>query len=136
MSRYRLKQPPTAVGEHLHPSSTEPRGSTNLDHPIFCLRHLANLDECERFEQIAFVKTLRDLARQTWQELLVRHKHKGGCESIPVSQLSGVRLPKLAVDRGSVTVFRFQAKKAMIGVREGALFRVIHLDRDFTAYDH
>ncbi|HEY4393968.1 MAG TPA: hypothetical protein VGP64_07900 [Polyangia bacterium] len=131
-----LKPPKAQGGQLLQAPTTEGAGNTNAMHPTFCLRDLWNLDACETSEQAALAKKMRTLAQQTWSELHSRGCHKGGCEPIPVKQLKGVKLPPLPQGVESVLVFRFDGNKPMLGLRQGSTFRVFHLDRDFTAYDH
>lgn len=104
---------------------------------MFCLKDLVNLEACQRDEQAAFATTLRDLAKQTWQGLQGRGRHKGGSELIPIRQLSGVPLPQdVSSVHSDVLVFRFDGMKAMLGVRKDAVYRVLYLDRNFTTYGH
>jgi hypothetical protein len=131
-----LKAPKAQRGTLLQAPVTEGAGNTNAMHPVFCLRDLWNLEACEMSEQAALAKKMRLLAQQTWNELYSRGSHKGGCEPIPVRQLKGVKLPTLPQGAESVLAFRFDGKKPMLGIRHGSTFRVFHLDRDYTAYDH
>lgn len=132
----RLKPPNAKSGAFLHAPSTEGAGATNKQHPVFCVRDLANLHSCEHEELAAFTKTLHKLAQQSWQDLYQRGKHKGGYETISVGQLKGVNLTMIPAGCESVLSFRFDGMKPMLGLRQGATLRILHLDRDFTAYDH
>ena len=102
---------------------------------MFCLQYVGNLKSCQKDEQAALVLKLHDLSQLTWQQILAAHRHGLGCEKILMTSVK-VSLPAIARKEPHVLAFRFSGKKPMLGLRSGAVFRILHVDRDFTAYNH
>jgi hypothetical protein len=130
-----VRRPPARGGPNIPPPATNSQGSTNLEYPVFCLRYLGNLPACEQGEKAAFIETLRTLAQMTWQQIMQARKQGLGHEKIPLKQIKA-SLPAFAKEEEFLLSFRFCGKAPMLGLREGATLRILHLDRDFTAYDH
>ena len=136
MGKNKFKPPEAKGGEHFRTPSTNTAGSTNKLHPTFCLKDLGNFAGCEAEDYSALAKTMRELSQQTWQQLQGRERHKGGFEQITVKQLRGVSLPQDVKDIGYVLAIRYSGMKPMLCSRHEQLLRILHLDRDFTAYNH
>lgn len=121
----------TSVSEPLIRSHDE-------DHPIFSLQFMVDrycVSECDKNERSAFVLTLRALSKQTWRDLKMRGRHKGGFEKIPCDQMN-FSVPTYFGKDSDCLVFRFSGMKSMIGFRKGNVYHIIALDRNFTAYRH
>jgi hypothetical protein len=106
--------------------------------PIFSLQYLRGdycLTMCERVDRAAFAIKMHRLSQLTWSEIQSQHKHSLGYERIARNAIkSGI--PAHIKPDVNFLAFRFSGKKPMVGYREGAIFYVIWLDRDFTLYDH
>jgi hypothetical protein len=132
----KVKGKPPKGGKNIKPPNIPV--STDSLVPTFCLEHLQSdycLMRCEKDEKTAFADTLYKLSRSTWGQLLQRHKHKGGYEKIPQRAIRAA-IPPIVSPDSNIYVFRFHELKPMVGIREGSLFRILWLDRDFTLYDH
>jgi hypothetical protein len=131
-----LKRPKAEAGKHLKAPSTDATGSSNHETPVFCLKDLSNFSRCPTEDQEVLAKHLHTLCQKTWQELLLATHRHGGVSPLPIKKLKGVKIPPDLADHTDVCKSRYQARKAMIGIRVGRVFRLLHLDHNFTAYDH
>ena len=71
----------------------------------------------------------------TWAQIRASDRHASGYEQIARSSIRGAIPPDITEDV-SFIAFRFCAKAPMVGYRDGAVFHVIWLDRDFSLYRH
>lgn len=132
----KIKQQPAKASTHVKQPGTSSQGSTNQQFPVFCLRFLSNFKHCTSEDHAALASTLHGLGQLTWQQIQCSDRDKSGHEQIPVDRLTGVVLTPFASDQPHVLAFRYKGKAPMLGIREGEVLRILHLDRDFTAYRH
>jgi hypothetical protein len=108
--------------------------------PVFSLCYLQAgrycLSSCERYDKAAFADKLHRLSQLTWGQIKSQHHHKLGYERIPRKQIRAGIPRHITDDVDSFMVFRFSGMKAMAGYRDGDIFYVLWLDRDFSLYDH
>ncbi|MEB3206442.1 MAG: hypothetical protein VKK59_03725 [Vampirovibrionales bacterium] len=134
----RLKKPIFETGKHIRASESS-SGLPQLDYPVFCFKHLDQdeygIKKCDKNELALIIKCLERLSKLTWVEIQLAGVKGMGSEVIPKDQL-GKQLPRHFTGDVTTIRIRFGNKKAMIGVRDGALFHVLFLDPKFTLYDH
>lgn len=119
-------------------SSPHVSGSTNQARPIFSLVHMQNgyaLDGCNQKEKAAFADTLYRLSRLTWREIQTAPRHGLGSEPITRTAIKA-GIPAVITINVPIIALRWYGKAPMVGFRDGAVFHVVWLDRDFTLYDH
>lgn len=120
------------------PRVTRP-GGTDDETPVFDFCHLGGrycLTECNQQQQAAFVLTLHRLSKLTWGDITRTQRHGLGSEKFPVKRLKATLPASFTPDVEHLLVIRFDGKAPMLGHRDGRVFTVLILDRDFTAYDH
>lgn len=106
--------------------------------PIFSLQYLRGdycLTRCEGDDRAAFAIKMHRLSQLTWSEIQSQGKHKLGYERIARNAIKTGIPPHIKPDVNFLA-FRFSGMKAMVGYREGSIFYIVWLDRDFTLYDH
>jgi hypothetical protein len=106
--------------------------------PLFSLRYMNkdySLAKCTKDEKAAFADTLYKLSQLTWSQINACPRHGSGYEKIARSSI-GAPIPSHLKDDVNFIAFRFFGKAPMVGYRDGAVFYVIWLDRDFTLYPH
>jgi hypothetical protein len=106
--------------------------------PLFSLRYMNkdySLAKCTKDEKAAFADTLYKLSQLTWSQINACPRHGSGSEKIARSSI-GAPIPSHLKDDVNFIAFRFFGKAPMVGYRDGAVFYVIWLDRDFTLYPH
>ena len=106
--------------------------------PLFSLRYMNkdySLSQCTKDEKAAFADTLYKLNQLTWSEINACPRHGLGYEKIARSSIRAP-IPSHLKDDVNFIAFRFFGKAPMVGYRDGAVFYVIWLDRDFTLYPH
>ena len=106
--------------------------------PVFCLHYLKGdycLSKCDKDEKATLSDTLHQLCRLTWGQIAVASRKGVGYEIISRKALK-TGLPPHISDDVNLLAFRFCGNKPMIGYREGRIFHILFLDRDFTLYDH
>jgi hypothetical protein len=94
-----------------------------------------SLKNCADKEKSALVEKLSELSQLSWNDLYKAPRHGLGCEIIKQNSMN-VPIPEMLKDDRKLLAFRFDAKKPMVGFREGNIFFIIWVDRDFTLYDH
>ena len=106
--------------------------------PLFSLRYMNkdySLSQCTKDEKAAFADTLYKLNQLTWSQINACPRHGLGYEKIARSSIRAP-IPSHLKDDVNFIAFRFFGKAPMVGYRDGAVFYVIWLDRDFTLYPH
>lgn len=115
--------------------------STDGQSPVFCLRHLNRKFDLKESgltleAKAAFADRLQTLSSLTWSEIKRSDHHKMGTEKIPVDQMK-LSLPSNFEGEPDLTVFRYFGKKPMAGIRVGATFHILAIEREFgELYDH
>jgi hypothetical protein len=72
----------------------------------------------------------------TWGEIQRSYRHGGGSEIIPRYRFGKRSFPPEVTEDVNILAVRFHGNAPMVGYRIDRLFTVLHLDRDFTLYDH
>lgn len=113
--------------------------STQQEHPIFSLQYLDkndySLGACTKEEKAAFADTLVRLSQLTWAEITQSPRHGLGYEKIARNSIHAP-IPAHITEDITFIAFRFYGKAPMVGYREGAIFHILWIDRDFTLYHH
>ena len=125
----------TRIVSHDAPSD----GSTNNDRPIFSLEYLRGrycLSQCTSEEKAAFADAIHRRSQMTWGEIQRAPRHGLGSEIIARESLRVQDFPADCTEDIPILAIRFQGTKPMVGYRRGRLFVVLHLDRDYSLYDH
>lgn len=118
----------------------EPK-STDGESPVFCLKHIdAKFDlkasDLTKDAKAAFAEQLQSLASMTWAEIKRSPRHAFGTEKMPVGKLS-ITLSGAYADLEHVLVFRYSGKLPMVGHRNGHIFHIFAIEREFgELYDH
>ena len=113
----------------------------NYNYPIFCFKHLHkdyHLDKCISQEKQSFIEQIIYISQFSWQTLQSSPRHGIGCEKININSLKS-ELPnsiKFTEDINHLLAFRFYNKMPFIGYRNGFIFHVIFIDREFKLYKH
>lgn len=106
---------------------------------MFCLQHCRckgySLPDCERDERAAFASTLDRLSQLTWNQIRNAPRHGSGSEKIARGAIRAAIPPSVKED-ASLLALRFDGMKPMVGYKDGRVFHILWLDRDFTLYDH
>lgn len=106
--------------------------------PLFSLRYINkdySISKCTKDEKSALVDTLHQLSQLTWNQITSSPRHGLGYEKIDRSAISS-SIPSHLKDDVNFIAFRFCGMAPMVGYRDGAIFYIIWLDRDFTLYPH
>ncbi len=106
--------------------------------PYFSLQYLNSkfcLSLCDTKEKAAFADTLRKLSRLPWSQLKQQPRHGLGYEKVAKNSINS-GIPSHIKDDVHFIAFRFAGNKAMVGYRDGHVFHIIWLDRNFKLYKH
>ncbi|CAQ02530.1 hypothetical protein CMS2450 [Clavibacter sepedonicus] len=118
----------------------EPK-NTDGSHPVFCLKHLHrdfDLKESAMTKEAkaAFAESLQSLSGLTWKDLRRAPKHGLGFEKLPTTKLR-MTMPDAFSESSEVFVFRYSGKLPMAGVRAGATFHILAIERQYgDLYNH
>ncbi|TAF08650.1 MAG: hypothetical protein EAZ77_06805 [Nostocales cyanobacterium] len=137
-SKKRFKQPPKNKDTKLGVPSDKLSIPAEQQPPIFSLRYLDSeycLTKCDKDDQAAFALKLLRLSKLTWSQIQSQDRHKLGYEKISRDAIKAP-IPNFITEDVNFIAFRFSGMKPMVGYRDGAIFYVIWLDRNFTLYDH
>lgn len=138
-NRSKLKRPAVASEQLLTASLSHRVGSSQNEHPVFCLEFLRPaycLSKCDVKEKAALADTLHELSRLTWSQIQAAPRHGKGCEKIDRASIKGDSIPLHITDDTHLLAFRFFGKAPMVGYRTDRIFHLVWLDRDFTLYSH
>jgi hypothetical protein len=137
-SKKKIKQPQKDRGNKLVTPDDKQETSPEKAPPVFSLRYLEGeycITKCEKDDQAAFALKLLRLSKLTWSQIQSQDRHKLGYEKIARDAIKEP-IPKFITEDVNFIAFRFSGMKPMVGYRDGAIFYVIWLDRNFTLYDH
>lgn len=112
--------------------------SSDAVNPIFSLRHLDknfSLTKCTKEEKAAFADTLYKLSQLSWQELRQAPRHGLSYERISINAIRGAIPSHIAKEVGFIA-FRFYGKAPIVGYRDGEIFHIVWVDREFKLYAH
>lgn len=137
-SKKRIKPVPIENRKPFLSPPIKNEGSSNQFTPLFSLRFQKGycLTDCEKNEKVAFAEKLYELSRKTWNEIINSNRHGGGCEKIKREAIKSSLPQQITEDVKFFLAIRFDGLKPMVGYREGVIFHILWLDRDFTLYDH
>jgi hypothetical protein len=112
-----------------------------INYPIFCFKHLHRefgIDKCNEAEKKALMEHIIRLGALTWTQIQLAPRHGVGSEKIALHSIKA-GLPSsypVTDDIHNLLALRFDGLKAMIGLRNGFIFHVFYIDRDFSLYSH
>lgn len=132
-----IKKRPSQKGEHIkaHEASNI---SPEQQPPIFSLHHMCRgycISDCTNEEKVAFANKIHRLSQCTWMQLKQSDRHGLGYEIINRNSIRA-SIPRHITEDVNIIAFRFCDKAPMVGYREGAIFHIIWLDRNFSIYPH
>jgi hypothetical protein len=110
-----------------------------IDYPVFCFKHLHkdyHLNKCDDSEKKCLIDQLILLSSYTWNKLQLSPRHGIGSEKIQINSIRPELPLSFTEDVKNLLAFRFDGKKAFVGFRNGFLFHIFYIDRNFTLYDH
>lgn len=134
MAPKHLKLPAGKSGSNLQAPDGAPSGSTNAEHPAFCLRYLNNFRECDAEDHAALATTFCKLGQMTWAQIMQADRHGSGSEKISRDQIRVPLSYPFAEGQDFVLAFRYRGKLPILCLRTGAVLRVLHIDRTHVAY--
>ncbi len=104
--------------------------------PLFSLRYMSkdySISQCTKDEKAALVDTFYQLSQLTWSQIKASPRHGLGYEKIDRKSIKS-SIPVHIKDDVNLIAFRFCGMAPMVGYRDGSVFYIIWLDRDFTLY--
>lgn len=142
MSREKLKRKglQQESGSRILTHSSSPI-STDLLPPTFSLHYMTLntgycLTRCTVHERAAFASRIREMSQLTWIQIKGSGRHGQGCEEIPQRQIRGSKIPTGVHPDATLLSFRCIGTAPMVGFREGQMFHIVWIDRDYTLYKH
>ena len=95
------------------------------------------LSKCEVREKAEIADSLHRLSKHTWQELLTLGRKHGGCEPLPLTELTcAVPDNILFREQKHATVFHNPGKIPIVGFRIEDVLYLFCIDSTYTAYNH
>lgn len=111
---------------------------SNSLYPSFSLKYLQNnyhLSDCTNEEKLSFLDALLKRSKMRWCEIEQANKSGLGKENIDRNSIK-VPIPSVVKEDAKIWALRFKGKAPMVGYREGEIFHILWIDRDFTLYNH
>lgn len=109
-----------------------------FNYPVFCFKYLHkdyHLDKCTDEEKRKLIEKIVKISSMTWEQLQFAPKHGLGSEKISPGSIR-IKADSFSEEVNTLLAFRFDALKPFVGFRDGFIFYVFYIDRDFTLYDH
>ena len=78
---------------------------------------------------------LRCISQLTWREIRQQHRHRLGSEVIARESIRA-GIPSFVTEDVKLLAFRAFGLAAMVGYRQGRVFNLIWVDREFKLYPH
>jgi hypothetical protein len=134
----KIKSPAPHKGKALI-QSDKPRVE-RINYPVFCFKYLHkdyHIDKCTPEEKKKLIEHIVSLSSMTWEQLQLSPRHALGSEKIsPQSIKASIPSDYMSEEVNTLLAFRFDGKKPFVGFRNGFIFHVFYIDRDFTLYSH
>lgn len=133
-----FKSPVYAHGKIVSANTLKAQGSSNDSHPAFCFRYTQpgfGVEDCEKEDRVNFANRLHKIGSMSWGEIKCASRHGLGYETMPEHNLR-VPIPRSINEDARLIVFRFSAKKPMIGFRKEKIFYIVWIDPTFKVYNH
>lgn len=132
------------TGKISPPAETISKMNTDRLPPIFSLTEMQDgifdLTLCQNKEKCSLIDTIRLLSKHTWQQLKSSPRHGIGYEKIEFGAIIGqntLKKKKEIENQGyKLIAFRFHDKAPIVGYRDGRIFHLVWIDRDFSLYNH
>ncbi|WP_196757837.1 hypothetical protein [Gluconobacter potus] len=112
--------------------------SSDSQKPLFCFEHMVSgydINECERNEKAQILSALYTRSRMSWSELRTAPRHGLGYEKIARTSINPT-VPEVITEDVDIIAFRCIGLAPMIGYKDGNIFRIVWIDREFKVYDH
>jgi hypothetical protein len=113
--------------------------SETINYPVFCFKYLHkdyHLDKCTNDEKRKFIEQILRISSMSWEQLQLAPKHGTGSEKISPHSIKTNIPNHFSEEVGTLLAFRFDGKKPFVGFRNGFIFHIFYIDRDFTLYNH
>jgi hypothetical protein len=94
------------------------------------------LDKCTNEEKRKFIEQVVKISSMSWEQLQLAPRHGLGSEKIFPGSIKSAIPGDLRDEVNMLLAFRFDGKKPFVGFRNGFIFHVFFIDRDFTLYNH
>jgi hypothetical protein len=110
-----------------------------INYPVFCFKYIHrdyHLDKCTNDEKRKFIEQILLISSNSWEQLQLAPKHGVGSEKISSNSIRANIPNHFSEEVGTLLAFRFDGKKPFIGFRNGFIFHIFYIDRDFTLYNH
>jgi len=132
-----IKKPDLEKGKLIKPLALL---NEKITYPVFCFRYLHkdyHLNKCTDDEKRKLIEQIVTLSALTWEELQLAPKNGLGSEKIsPQSIKASIPANYFSEEVNMLLAFRFDGKKPFVGFRNGFIFHVFYIDRDFSLYKH
>ncbi|AIL00127.1 hypothetical protein AN459_31440 [Pseudomonas aeruginosa] len=115
-----------------------PTENPELKPPLFSFEFMQAdycVSECTSDERSQVLSKLRTLSQMSWQQIKQAPRHGLGFEIIGRPSFKAA-IPAFVTDDTNLISFRAIGKAPMVGYRDGRVFHILWIDRDFTVYDH
>jgi hypothetical protein len=132
----KIRRPTQHSGKNI--AAPEQLESSNTKHPVFCFQYMDSdfgTEKCEKNEKVDVLRKLCQLSQQSWLDLLQKLKIQGGFTTIPREQLRRPTPAHVTEDTPIIKV-RFKDAKTLVGYRDGVVFHIVWIDRDYSLYNH
>lgn len=108
--------------------------------PIFSFEKMADksgysVNCCGDEDLIALAKRMFHLSRTPWRDIVHGRRHGTGTEKIDRNSINPA-IPAGVTKDTTFLALRFNGKKPIVGFREGRVFHVLFIDKDFSVYAH
>ncbi|MFZ5959809.1 hypothetical protein ACOXVJ_20100 [Pseudomonas knackmussii] len=111
------------------PEQKPPLFSFEFMQPAYCV------SECTADERGQVLSKMRTLSQMTWQQIKQAPRHGLGFEIIGRDSFKAA-IPTFLTPEINLISFRAIGMAPMVGYRDGRIFHILWIDRDFTVYDH
>lgn len=133
----KINKPTAKHGKTIHPHETNILNTDNLP-VIFSLEYIQKshcFSKCTKDEKLSLIELFFERKTMTWREIKDSGRSACGSEKIFWKSIKS-SIPAHLKEDTTFLSLRFCGKKPMVGYREGRIFYILWLDRNFDLYDH
>jgi len=133
----KIKAPDYEKGKLIKPVGKDAK---KINYPIFCFKYLHkdyHINQCTGEEKRKLIEKFINMSSMTWEQLQLAPRHGSGSEKISIKSIkASIPSDFFSEEIDTLLSFRFDGKKPFIGFRNGFIFHVFYIDRNFTLYNH
>lgn len=94
-----------------------------------------SIDECNKDEKAQILDALSKRSKCSWGTIKAAHRHGIGTETIARASIRA-SIPAVLTEDTAIIAMRCIGMAPMVGYRDGPVFHIVWIDREYKLYKH